>query len=380
MSIYNEINKIDNLVKPLIFNFNNINGPFLEIVKSKFDNHQIIFKNKNTSKVLHSGEIGQSCWITCNYKYFIDWEIKIKSDSEEFISDINFENKKVLICIDSRSLGDNLAWIPYVEEFRKKMKCKVVCSTFQNNLFIDSYPEIEFINPGSQVHGILAQYNIGWYYKENGDIDNFRNPNNFRLQSMQKTASDILGLEYSEIKPLISLKKPERENIVTIAIHGTAQSKYWNYDGGWQEVVDYCKSLGYRVILISKEENGYMGNQHPDGIEKLEPGPLQNVIDILERSKLFIGIGSGLSWLSWATNTPTCIISGFSYDYTEPLGEGIIRIKTPNDKCTGCFNTHRLDAGDWNWCPNHKGTDRQFECTKSITPNMIIEKVSNYLK
>ena len=39
-------------------------------------------------------------------------------------------------------------------------------------------------------------------------------------------------------------------------------------------------------------------------------------IKVIQKSKLCIGIGSGLSWLSWSTGTPTCIIYGFSYTYT----------------------------------------------------------------
>ena len=47
--------------------------------------------------------------------------------------------------------------------------------------------------------------------------------------------------------------------------------------------------------------------------------------------------------------------------------------------CHGCFNKYRLDAGDWNWCPIHKGTERQFECTKTITSSMVIEKINHLL-
>jgi hypothetical protein len=57
-----------------------------------------------------------------------------------------------------------------------------------------------------------------------------------------------------------------------------------------------------------------------------------------------------------------------------------IRIKTPQGKCTGCFNTHKLDPGDWNWCPLHKGTERQFECSKSITPEQVIEEITKHLE
>jgi autotransporter strand-loop-strand O-heptosyltransferase len=94
----------------------------------------------------------------------------------------------------------------------------------------------------------------------------------------------------------------------------------------------------------------------------------------MQKSTLFIGIGSGLSWLSWATQTPTVLVSGFSYNYTEPTN-GVIRINAEDGKCSGCFNDFRLDPGDWNWCPVHKGTERHFECTKSITAEKVILEI-----
>ena len=43
------------------------------------------------------------------------------------------QNKKTHIYFDSKSLGDNIAWIPAVEEFRKKYNVKnIKCATFLN--------------------------------------------------------------------------------------------------------------------------------------------------------------------------------------------------------------------------------------------------------
>jgi FkbM family methyltransferase len=38
-----------------------------------------------------------------------------------------------------------------------------------------------------------------------------------------------------------------------------------------------------------------------------------------------------------------------------------------------------LDAGDWNWCPLHKNTDRMFECTKEITSEMVILEINKII-
>jgi hypothetical protein len=41
-----------------------------------------------------------------------------------------------------------------------------------------------------------------------------------------------------------------------------------------------------------------------------------------------------------------------------------------------CLN---LIKDDWYWCPEHKGTERQFECHKSITPEMVLENIKHWL-
>jgi len=38
----------------------------------------------------------------------------------------NAEGKRVYIAMDSKALGDSLAWIPYVQEFKKQHKCEVI--------------------------------------------------------------------------------------------------------------------------------------------------------------------------------------------------------------------------------------------------------------
>lgn len=381
--IYNNIIKKENIVKKInpSFNINFINGAFVEVTNAGNKIFDVKFINKSNNVVEYEGKISNNSWIKTNKSYYVDWLIEIydKEDNILYNADLNLEDENVLIVLDSKSLGDNIAWFPYVDEFRKKHNCNVICSTFWNNLFKDQYPEITFVEPGENVEGIKARYMLGWFYDGNKP-DYFRNPVDFRNQPMQKTSSDILGLEYKEIKPKIKLNKKitHKDKIVSIAIHGTAQTKYWNNPKGWQELVDYLNEKGYKVILLSQEHDGFMGNSHPKGIIKLPTGPIENVIETLQTSTLFIGIGSGLSWLSWATNIPTVIISGFSEPYTETQ-ENTIRISTPEGKCTGCFNSHKLDAGDWNWCPLHKNTKRQFECSKSITSQQVINSIKHLI-
>ena len=106
-------------------------------------------------------------------------------------------------------------------------------------------------------------------------------------------------------------------------------------------------------------------------------GPIEKVIQVLEESELFIGIGSGLSWLAWSVGIPCVIISGFSEEYSEPT-IGVSRIIN-KDVCHGCWNVYDFNPGDWNWCPVNKGTKQQFECSKSITGQDVIKEIDKLI-
>ena len=355
-----------------------VNGPTVNISGNIPSTYKVQFLDKRKNVIHFETELKNNHWAKCNIEYFVDWKILVwEGDKLFYEEDYNAENKRVYIAMGSKAIGDTLAWFPYIEEFGKVHNCKIVTSTFHNEIFINQYPNIEFVQPGNAVENLYAMYSLGLFYNENSSINLYKNPTDPKSVTMQQMATDILGLEYREIKPRLKKNNPKKEKLITIAIHGTAQSKYWNNPTGWQEVVNWLKDRGYRVKLLSKEQNGFMGNFEPIGIEKLPWGPLEGVIDEMEKSEAFIGIGSGLSWLSWALDTKTVLISGFSYDWAEM--EDCIRITAPEGKCSGCFNRLRLDAGDWNWCPDHKDTNKQFECTKSITSQMVINELEKFL-
>jgi len=378
-NLIKNINPIKNVENKVIFHF--VKGPFVEIKGPKEADYRVEFINQKTGQIVYRTTIKNNCWCKCSIEYFVNWKIVIYENDKIWFEDYyNAKNKRVYIALDSKALGDSLAWFPYLEEFRKQHECELVVSTFMNDMFVGQYPEIEFVAPGNVVSNLYAMYGVGLYYSEDSSVNGLKNPTDPKSQTMQKMCSDILGLEFKEIKPKIKnrpVKEDHNLKQICIGIHGTAQSKFWNNPNGWQSVVDWLNNRGYTVKLLSKEGDDYMGNKLPNGIVKHPNGPLELVMDEMKKSKAFIGIGSGLSWLSWALDVPTVLISGFSYKWAEM--ENCIRITAPTGKCEGCFNRLKLDAGDWNWCPDHKGTERQFECTKSITPEMVINELEKFL-
>jgi hypothetical protein len=62
--------------------------------------------------------------------------------------------------VDTRSLGDNLAWVPQVDRFREITGAKVVITTFYNQLFKDSYPDLIWNSPGFGLPPIYASYTL----------------------------------------------------------------------------------------------------------------------------------------------------------------------------------------------------------------------------
>lgn len=370
------------------FNVNFVNGAFLEVVGPLEEEYVVKFINSKTKRVIHESTIGNNMWTRTNIKYCINWRVEVYNKGNlVFEHNWNPQGKRVYIHLDSGALGDTIAWFPYVEEFRKTFMCDVICSTFHNDWFEKNYPEIEFIKPGSQVDDLYAMYTIGWFYEDKKVIFD-KIPIDFKKYPLQQTASEILGLKYSEVKPIITTlnKKTDIEgDYVIIAPHASAHAKYWNHPGGWQTVIDYLNNNGYKVVILTAEP---LGDEWHDS--KLG-GTLYGVIDKtgynialedrmvdIRDAKLFIGVGSGLSWLSWALNTPTIMISGFSYPYTE--FQDCERIFPEDPKtCRGCFNRKWLDPGDWEWCPDHKNTPRQFECTKTIKPDQVIVSIKKLL-
>ena len=360
-----------------IFTQHYVCQPFFEI-KGQSENKFDVKMYDGNDKLIYNTTLPINSWVKLNRGYYTDWKTKVWENGELIYDNtINLEGKRVYISFASKSLGDTMAWVPYVEEFRLKHKCELIVSTFMNYLFVDQYPDIEFVDPGNVVMNIHAQYRLGWFYKEDGSVDYNMTPNDYKKQPLQKTATDILGLEHTEIRPKLKLPNVSKKKKVGIGFHSTAQSKYWNNPDGWQKVVDYLTSLGYECMIYSKEGDGYMNNNYPKGVTIYEGGNLQEVINDLSACEFFIGLGSGLSWLAWACELPLVLISGFSEKWAETTLD-TYRVINEN-VCHGCFNSERLDAGDWNWCPLHKNTDRMFECTKRISSDMVIKEINKII-
>ena len=309
------------------------------------------------------------------------------------------QGKTVHIIFQSKGLGDTLAWFPYVEQFRVENKCKVKLFLPRQEmipLLKPNYPEIEFLEEDKYIVPSIAKH-----FGQIGSLD-FKLPmsaesimsykigcnwDGRQYIPLQQSATEILGLPFIEKRPNLYFKnygRPMKEKYVCIGVHSNGpQLKYWNYPKGWDYVVKYLNHKGYKVLDIDlKEDNsrdGYI-NKLPKGVIKSQGKSLDERISELIHCEFFIGLGSGLSWLAWAVNKWVIMIHGM----TEPWFEFQHKcIHVHNDVvCNGCW--HRDETlnlkGDWNVCPDHKGTDREFECSKEIDPPMVFNAIDKVIR
>jgi autotransporter strand-loop-strand O-heptosyltransferase len=375
VNFYNKIIKnepekqFENPKKPQ-FIFHCVDNPYFEI-KSEIDKEFNVKIYDDKFNLHYEETIKSNTWIKLNREYYTKWNIKVfDGDMLIYKESLNYTNKRVFISFDSHSLGDTIAWIPYCLEFKKKHNCDVIVACKWIEYFKDVYPELEFVPPGSTVHNIMGMYKLGWFW--NSD----KEPEICNTIPLQKSVTNILGLDFTEIKPRINFtpkENPYTSKYITIATHSTSGLKYWNNPTGWQELIDYLILKGYKIISVSKEKCDL---KH---VEHLEDTSITNTMNVIHHSEFFIGLSSGLSWLSWAIGKHVVMISNFTEKNHEFTSNCTRIVKL--DVCNSCWNNpmFKFDKGDWNWCPEHKDTERQFECHKSITSQMVINSIQHLL-
>lgn len=347
--------------------------------------HRVRLRDRDADLVVYDAEADNALVISTK-KYYVNFEIEVyRQDVCVFRHAYDAKGQNVLIRFPVGALGDVIAWFPYARAFREKHGCEVYCAMREElgELFKASYPELHFIPPDERPANAYASYYMGIFFPCD---DRAHQPVDWRIVGLQKTIPHILGLEVKEIRPRILPKDRTRrikEPYVCIASQATSQAKYWNNPTGWYETVAYLKQKGYRVLCIDREHchgDGSRWNLIPYGAENFTGNlPLQERVDLLCHADFFVGLSSGLSWLAWAAGKKVVLISGFSL----PLTEFYTPYRVINyHACNGCWTDSSIEFvhEDFAWCPRHKNTDRQFECTRLITAGQVRQVIDRLLE
>lgn len=333
------------------------------------DTGNILFESRNQGASVNSSK-----------RYFIRFGLEVDSGGLEMLRHhYDATGQQVLIAFPVGTLGDVLAWFPYAVRFQARHNCRLTCamSNSISPILQASHPHIRFLTHDEvEPERFYATYWIGLFFDDN---ESLFQPCDFRLVGLHRTAAYILGVDPSDIAPVLGLPdetRPIEEPYICIAVQSSSQAKYWNNPNGWSEVVLFARELGYRVICIDLKRvhgQGLVWNHIPHGVED-ETGdrPLAERARWLMHAAAFVGLSSGLSWLAWAVGAPVVMISGF----THPINEFATPYRVINyHACNSCWNDphYSFDHKDFLWCPRHAATPRQFECTRLITARHVTD-------
>lgn len=274
---------------------------------------------------------------------------------------------KILVNFVTKSLGDTIGGMPAVLAYQKRENCDVYVVCGWSHILKDSYPTLFFVKDASG------------YYDKVIDINyHFEHP-------LQEGFARDLGFEsWTYRRPFIDFtpkQRPIKNKYVALGIQSTSQCKYWNYPDGWDRLCRMFRKIDITPVCVDQYESfGTNGNWNyvpKSSVKKLD-NPIDATMNYIHHSEFFIGVSSGLSWVAHAMGKKVVMISGTTQPWNE-FEEDCLRIIN-RSVCHGCFHEtskYTFDSKDWMWCPEHKGTERHFECTKTITPESVFQQIKD---
>lgn len=342
-------------------------------------NFRVKISDYNSEQIFFDEFISNSRLLSVE-QYFIRWQVEVFLNDEKIFSHVlNLEGKSVTIKFrDPSPLGDLIAFLLYIEEFKKVHRCNLsVCLEDKfNELVANLYPDINRVEEVD-----CKSYAT---YRPLMIISPFPFvPVDTRIMPLNRVGGMLLGINY--LPPKVAFKPTEppitKESYVCISVQASSNQKCWLYPGGWDIVVDYLKNRGYRVFCIdlkSEQTNDEITVRRPEGAEDFTGDrPLIERANMLYHAEFFVGLGSGLSWLADLVGCPVVMIGGFSQDWAEFYTP----YRVSNRKvCNGCFNDIKLFyLNSKKLCPRRKDTPRFLECQKKISPRMVINAIERLI-
>lgn len=337
------------------------------VVISDFDTGKIFFKRDLSDVRLVSVE-----------KHFIRWQVEIFSGGRKIFSHVlNLDGRTVHVAFAKiGGLGDTLAGLPFAQKFAETFNCRVVISMpdYLRELAANLYPALEQID--AITPETYATYPVVMNF---GDFPTV--PADIRNAPLNRLAGAILGLSSLPPKPTFKPTLPPVTSApyVCIGVQASFPIKGWHWQGGWNIVVDYLKSLGYRVFCIDREKfqrTLSYTSEMPAGAEDFTGNlPLIERANMLYHAEFFIGLSSGLAWLAEIVNCPVVMICGFSHDWHEFYTPYRVANRLV---CNGCYSDLRVRAFN-DFCPYHRGTPRELECQKKISPRQVLDAIERLI-
>lgn len=278
---------------------------------------------------------------------------------------------KVEINDSNCGLGDTICALPYIDLYRQTTNNEVWFTTKYSavkDLVVNTYPLIKFGSPDkNDEHKIIKFYHN---------------------KPMRTSITESLDLPDLTIDPKLDVSVAPRyikQRYVTLSMQSTLQNRYWNYKNGWDILIKELNTkYKLSVVCIDRYDNfgnGKTFNEIPRKAINRTGVNLKDAVGYISHAEFHIGLSSGLSWLAHATGKPVVVMKSVTEDWFE-FQNNMITVNNES-VCHGCLNFKEITSEElhiWNFCPKHVGTNRMFECSKSITPKMFLDKMQPLLK
>jgi len=276
----------------------------------------------------------------------------------------NLINNEMTVAYDicSKNIGDNLVWFTEIVNHCNLLNPKAVhCKSTLSKLLSEIHPEIDFTRPTSETWDRIYKLGVNMCP-------------NWRTKSMNGMAQTMLGIKspeyHMDLRPLV-LHKPLPDKYITYNSHSSWKWKSWQYPNGWEILKKMVKEkYDMEMIDCSLESNQI-------------PSDLRNgAITYIGHSELFIGSGSGLSWVAYYLFKKQVLLSGMSQsgsemDESSEYTKENVRILRPLESYTGCKNCYNYVEP---FPATHKCClDKNYECNSTLTPARVMVAISELL-
>lgn len=291
------------------------------------------------------------------------------------------------------SLKEILAAISVAEKFRLKHGCRLYVTVLEKyaDILRPAHPGIEIIPvtldgendflPGawySLPQDIYATYYMGIF------SDDYYTPEPVKICGLGNMAAKILGIDSSDWitnKLLPSAGYAEKipsAPYVCVGLYAGKDWEQWHSPYGWEYVLQYLRSIGYRVLCLdTPDERVKVAPKFLEqGVEDFTGKTLQENIDLLSGADFCVGLDNDISWLAWSIRRSAVLISGAPksnmHFFTPYVG-------SYHGACDNCRYSDHIYEGK-EGCPEYAGTDREFECTKLVTPQNICRLIRRVIR
>ena len=309
-------------------------------------------------------------------QHYIRWHFEVFRDDEKiFEHTLNLAGQPVTLMI-AGAMGDHIALLPFATEFQKRHRCKLtVCvQDYLKDFAEHLYPDLTLVDK-TYFETYATYYPVMMLSDLSIGVGDLRN------MPLERMGGAFLGLNALAPKPTFkpTAAPVTRDPYVCIAVQASGNRKCWLYDGGWDIVVDYLKTLGYRVFCIDRSPeqiNDDLTIRKPDGAEDFTGDrSIMERANMLYHAEFFIGLSSGLAWLANAVDCPVVMICGFSQSWFEFYTPYRVANRLV---CNGCLTDIRVNYLKRR-CPRHHDTPRELECQKKIHPRQVINAINRLI-